>query len=85
MTPCSRDIACIYYLAKDWTAQDGGVLLDKGPSSAGDEMQPRPFVPEFNSAVFFRVPRLHAVTAVTTKTKLRYSIFGWIYNEGVKY
>ena len=53
---CSRDIACIFYLTKSWRHSDGGVLIDRqGPG--GD----REFVPEFNSAMLFRVPRLHAV------------------------
>lgn len=25
---CSRNIACIYYLTKDWSESDGGQLVD---------------------------------------------------------
>ena len=35
---CSRDIACIFYLTKEWQRSDGGVLIDKeGPS--GDRVR----------------------------------------------
>jgi Rps23 Pro-64 3,4-dihydroxylase Tpa1-like proline 4-hydroxylase len=84
---CSRDLTCVYYLTKDWTADMGGAFVDleadpePGPSSNGTAgsgggssgsggggsmvqhpAQQRPgrvYVPEFNSAVFFRVPRYH--------------------------
>ena len=73
---CSRDIAIIYYLTKDWAASDGGVLVDI-PSQ-------RRYVPEFNSLIAFRIPRFHEVTAVTAE-RARYSIFGWFLTEGILY
>ena len=40
---CSRNIACIYYLTKDWTAADGGLLIDHEAPGG-----PRTHVPAFN-------------------------------------
>lgn len=74
---CRRDVALILYLTKDWQESKGGVLIDRGPP---DKPLLRTFVPQFNTAVIFEVPRLHEVTAVRTKTA-RYSIFGWYYHE----
>jgi len=74
---CSRDIALILYLTKDWDETKGGILVDHGPPGAPTE---RNFVPKFNTAVVFQVPRLHEVTAVRCKES-RYSIFGWYYRE----
>jgi Rps23 Pro-64 3,4-dihydroxylase Tpa1-like proline 4-hydroxylase len=47
----------IYYLTKDWTEANGGVLIDIPTGTR--------YVPEFNSLVAFRIPRFHEVTAVT--------------------
>jgi hypothetical protein len=42
---CSRSLALIYYLTKDWTTSHGGELVDlEAPPNA-----PRMYVPEFNS------------------------------------
>ena len=41
----------------------------------------REITPCHNAALMFRVPRLHAVNAVTTDRRYRYSIFGWFYRE----
>jgi hypothetical protein len=40
---CSRNIAVIYYLTKDWSAADGGLLIDH-EAPAG----PQTHVPKFN-------------------------------------
>jgi hypothetical protein len=76
---CSRDIAVILYLSHDWTEEDGGVFIDHGT------VPPSAIVPQFNTLVAFRVPRLHEVTPVLTDTKRRYSIFGWLLTEGQLY
>ena len=73
---CSRDIAVIYYLTKDWKESDGGTLVDIPTGTR--------YVPEFNSLVAFRIPRFHEVTAVTAD-RARYSIFGWFLTEGILY
>lgn len=53
MVLCSRDIAVIYYLTEEWTREDGGLLLDL---ETGKE-----YVPEFNSLIAFKIPRMHEV------------------------
>lgn len=73
---CSRDIAVIIYLTKNWTKEDGGLLLDLEGH--------KEYVPEFNSCVFFRVPRMHAVTKVLG-SEPRISIFGWFLMPGELY
>jgi hypothetical protein len=40
---CSRSIACIYYLTKDWTTADGGLLIDHEAPGG-----PQTHVPAFN-------------------------------------
>jgi len=74
---CSRDVAIIYYLTKDWKVEMGGVLKDL---EGGKE-----YVPEFNSLVAFQVPRYHEVTAVAANSAPRYSIFGWTLIPGALY
>mmetsp|Transcript_15660 Transcript_15660/g.27321 ORF Transcript_15660/g.27321 Transcript_15660/m.27321 type:complete len:242 (-) Transcript_15660:1709-2434(-) len=76
---CSRDVAVIYYLTKDWKESDGGVLVDNQTGKR--------YVPKFNSAVIFMVPRFHAVTKVCKRPGRdpRYSIFGWFLTEGDLY
>lgn len=76
-TVYSRDIACIYYVAKDWKAEDGGALIDV-PSQ-------QKYIPLFNSLVAFQVPRFHAVEPVKSATKERMSIFGWFLLPGQTY
>lgn len=40
---CSRNIAVIYYLTKDWSAADGGALIDlEAPGG------PQTHIPQFN-------------------------------------
>lgn len=73
---CSRDIAIIFYLTRDWKKEYGGLLIDLEGGKT--------YVPEFNSAVIFRVPRFHEVTPVKTH-RPRYSIFGWWLVPGKKY
>ena len=79
----SRDIAVIIYLCKNWTEDDGGLLLDHG--AKGELKRPGVVVPKFNSLVAFHVPRLHQVTPVLTRKKKRFSIFGWFLKEGRLY
>eukprot|EP00040_Diaphanoeca_grandis_P024859 m.137114 g.137114 ORF g.137114 m.137114 type:complete len:326 (-) comp29905_c0_seq1:335-1312(-) len=71
---CSRDVALIFYLTKDWNKKLGGLFVDHGIDEAVEN------VPEFNSAILFKVPRLHAVTAVTGE-RFRYSIYGWFHHD----
>ena len=73
---CSRSVAIIYYLTKEWSREMGGLLID---CETGDE-----YVPEFNSIVAFRIPRFHIVTPVVPPHE-RYSIFGWILEPGKLY
>jgi hypothetical protein len=74
---CSRDIAVIVYLTPDWIEQYGGILRDLDGKQH--------LTPVFNSAVVFRVPRMHEVTAVLTKLHTRYSLFGWYLQPGQLY
>ncbi|KAJ9510491.1 hypothetical protein QJQ45_015954 [Haematococcus lacustris] len=75
----SRNIALIVYLTRDWQPEYGGLLLDlEAPGGT------RTYVPEFNSAIAFRIPRWHAVTPMTTD-RPRYSLFGWWLEPGHKY
>jgi len=65
----SRQIALVYYLNKDWKAEYGGQLKDL---ETGKKV-----LPEFNSLVLFRIPRMHRVLPVKKKQVKRFSIFGW--------
>ncbi|MEW5301765.1 MAG: hypothetical protein WDW36_004603 [Sanguina aurantia] len=76
---CSRDIAVIYYLTKDWRLDMGGALVD-----LEDPGGHRTYVPIYNSAVVFLVPRFHQVTPVTA-ARPRFSIFGWSLHPGALY
>eukprot|EP00919_Chromeraceae_sp_WS-2016_P015163 GHVR01035690.1.p1 GENE.GHVR01035690.1~~GHVR01035690.1.p1 ORF type:complete len:304 (+),score=65.47 GHVR01035690.1:80-991(+) len=73
---CSRNITVVYYLTKNWDKSCGGEFVDV---EGGDSV-----VPEFNLAVLFTIPRLHAVTPVTPG-KVRYSLFGWFLERGKLY
>eukprot|EP00814_Leptocylindrus_danicus_P014891 CAMPEP_0116008584 /NCGR_PEP_ID=MMETSP0321-20121206/2940_1 /TAXON_ID=163516 /ORGANISM="Leptocylindrus danicus var. danicus, Strain B650" /LENGTH=199 /DNA_ID=CAMNT_0003477415 /DNA_START=252 /DNA_END=848 /DNA_ORIENTATION=- len=77
-TLCSRDLAVIYYLTKDWKKEDGGILIDLHDGKR------KQYVPKFNSLVAFEVPRFHEVTAVLPRVGRdpRYSVFGWFLEEG---
>mmetsp|Transcript_2713 Transcript_2713/g.3657 ORF Transcript_2713/g.3657 Transcript_2713/m.3657 type:complete len:112 (+) Transcript_2713:332-667(+) len=76
---CSRDVAVIYYLTKDWKGSDGGILIDLQSGTH--------YTPQFNSLIAFMVPRFHEVTAVRSRKGRdpRYSIFGWFLSEGDMY
>jgi len=76
MVECSREIAVIYYLTKDWTIELGGALVDL--------VSTKRYVPEFNSLIAFRVPRMHAVEPVVG-SRPRFSVFGWFLQEGHLY
>ena len=77
LVECSRDIAVILYLTPEWRTEHGGVLRDLDGHAD--------LTPEFNSAVIFRVPRMHEVTPVTTTEHTRYSLFGWYLQPGRLY
>ncbi|KAF5837246.1 hypothetical protein DUNSADRAFT_4637 [Dunaliella salina] len=77
---CSRDIAVIVYLSPNWSKEQGGVLLDLEAKPGAQ----REYVPEFNSAIVFRIPRWHEVTPVQSNSP-RLTIFGWFLVPGHKY
>jgi Rps23 Pro-64 3,4-dihydroxylase Tpa1-like proline 4-hydroxylase len=68
MVSYTRDVAIIFYFNKNWTSDDGGILVD--------HKRTREHKPVFNSMVAFRVPRLHEVTPVKSDRN-RFSLFGW--------
>lgn len=73
---CSRDVTLVYYLTKDWTQEMGGAFVDLQTGTH--------YVPEFNSAVLFKVPRRHMVQKVAGQ-RPRFSIFGWFLVPGRLY
>lgn len=72
----SRDIAMVFYLTKDWSADNGGCFIDL----VGGEI----ITPQFNTCILFHVPRLHRVEPVLNNC-VRYSIFGWFFEKGQLY
>ncbi|KAL6779062.1 hypothetical protein ACKKBF_B18935 [Auxenochlorella protothecoides x Auxenochlorella symbiontica] len=74
---CSRDIAVVYYLTRDWRPEFGGAFVDI--AGGGKE-----YCPAFNTAVAFTIPRWHAVTAVVGP-RPRFSVFGWFLVPGIAY
>ncbi|PSC76917.1 cupin superfamily subfamily [Micractinium conductrix] len=67
-------------------AEAGGsdAALQRRAARRHSRGQGRLYVPRWNSAVFFRVPRYHAVTPLTTD-RPRYSVFGWFLQPGRLY
>jgi len=43
--------------------------------------EPCEYLPSFNTAVFFRVPRVHCVAPMLARRRRRYSVFGWWLRE----
>ncbi|KAL4546160.1 hypothetical protein Ndes2526B_g05255 [Nannochloris sp. 'desiccata'] len=74
---CSRDVTLVYHLTKDWTDEMGGALVDLETDTK--------YIPEFNSAIIFKVPRYHQVEPVLERSRPRYSIFGWYLLPGRLY
>eukprot|EP00928_Gymnodinium_smaydae_P078485 TRINITY_DN6253_c0_g1_i3.p1 TRINITY_DN6253_c0_g1~~TRINITY_DN6253_c0_g1_i3.p1 ORF type:complete len:188 (-),score=34.99 TRINITY_DN6253_c0_g1_i3:16-579(-) len=75
----SRTVAGIWHLTRDWTAEDGGCLIDLQAPEGSQQL-----VPIYNSFVAFEVPHWHAVSPVTSG-RYRYSIFGWWHQQGERY
>jgi len=71
----NRKIAMVYYLNKDWKNEFGGQFVDL--NEIDEDGEGKEFQPEFNSVVFFEVPRMHCVVPVRGKTRVRRSFFGW--------
>jgi predicted 2-oxoglutarate/Fe(II)-dependent dioxygenase YbiX len=71
-----RAYAAVYYLTPDdWDVErDGGAFVDMHDDTAPGVV----IEPKFNRLVVFKVPRVHAVAAVTSKRR-RHAIFGWFY------
>uniref|UniRef100_A0A1D1ZT48 Prolyl 4-hydroxylase alpha subunit Fe(2+) 2OG dioxygenase domain-containing protein n=1 Tax=Auxenochlorella protothecoides TaxID=3075 RepID=A0A1D1ZT48_AUXPR len=74
---CSRDIAVVYYLTRNWRPEFGGAFVDIAGGG-------REYCPAFNTAVAFTIPRWHAVTAVVGP-RPRFSVFGWFLVPGIAY
>ncbi|XP_066588196.1 prolyl 3-hydroxylase OGFOD1 [Prorops nasuta] len=77
-----RRIAFIYYLTKNWTADDGGALdIFDTDENGWPRNVVRSFVPEYNSLIFFEVVdnSYHQVAEVTSPDKARWSINGWFH------
>jgi Rps23 Pro-64 3,4-dihydroxylase Tpa1-like proline 4-hydroxylase len=68
-----RDLAIVLHLSRDWHLEYGGLFADM------EYIPPHILVPQYNSLVLFKVPRLHQVTPIekTARGQKRYSIFGW--------
>ena len=77
---CSRDVAVVYYLTKDWKEEYGGCFIDHGATNGK-----KTYVLEFNSLIAFMVPRFHEVTTVKVRNMYRFSFFGWFLTEGDLY
>lgn len=75
--PFVREVACVFYLNKDWDASKrGGHFVDLKTGTKHP--------PDFNSLVVFRVPRMHAVEEVRGEDRdgvSRLSLFGWWLRE----
>lgn len=54
------------------------------PETAHDAVCAQVYIPEFNSAIAFRVPRYHEVTRMNTNQP-RFSVFGWFLQPGQLY
>lgn len=71
-------MALVFYLTRDWTAEHGGQFVDLAGGGR------REYVPAFNCAVAFEIPRWHAVAPVAGP-RPRYSVFGWFLRPGRAY
>jgi hypothetical protein len=89
-----RAFAGVYYLTRDdWNADvDGGAFEDLhdvrehygGPNETMErtgDLERNLVEPKFNRLVVFRVPRVHAVRPVISRTKKRHAVFGWWYRR----
>eukprot|EP00930_Biecheleria_cincta_P101136 TRINITY_DN92771_c0_g1_i1.p1 TRINITY_DN92771_c0_g1~~TRINITY_DN92771_c0_g1_i1.p1 ORF type:complete len:302 (-),score=41.79 TRINITY_DN92771_c0_g1_i1:55-960(-) len=77
-TKMKRKFAVILYLTRDWKESYGGCLVDHGC-----ERRARTIVPQFNSAIIFKVPRDHEVTKMVEGSPSRYTVFGWFHEVGL--
>ena len=67
----TRSVAVVLHLSQGWSRQDGGLFVDL-------QREGEAHVPEFNTLVAFKVPRMHAVTPVAEgASQPRLSLFGW--------
>ena len=67
----TRSVAVVLHLSQGWSREDGGLFVDL-------QRESEEHVPEFNTLVAFKVPRMHAVTPVAeSASQPRLSLFGW--------
>ena len=71
---CSRAVAVILFLTKDWSKENGGCFKD---CQQTEEKPEDTHVPEFNTLLAFHVPRLYQITPVLAEATNRKCVFGW--------